>query len=156
MIKEQVREITDKYTKIAMREWNLTNYEEVYDKVWDLLSIKKDFHMLNDIDKFDYIVDNVYKMDNRLTTEEIKTIESVINSILYSHMMDDDIEFLEINDIKVIGSRRYGVPSTESDLDIRIEYFDDIKEYEVFNMLNDLDLEYNGWKVDFFPVKVNY
>lgn len=94
------------------------------------------------------------KLDNRLTTEEIKTIESVINSILYSHMMDDDIEFLEINDIKVIGSRRYGVPSIESDLDIRIEYFDDIKEYEVFNMLNDLDLEYNGWKVDFFPVKI--
>lgn len=90
-----------------------------------------------------------------MNLKEKEIIESTINSILYAHMMDGDIEFLEINDIQVFGSRLNSNNRQDSDLDIRIEYFDDIKECDVFNMLNDLELEYNGIKIDFFPVKVS-
>ena len=89
-----------------------------------------------------------------MTNEEKVIIEDTIQSILYSYMMDDEIECLEINKIEVFGSRLHGTHRADSDLDIKIEYFDDIKECYVFNMLNDLELEYNGWKIDFFPVKI--
>ena len=91
-----------------------------------------------------------------MNLKEKQIIESTIHSILYSHMMNEEIEFLDINTLEVFGSRLTGTHRKDSDLDIRIEYFDDIKESDVFNMLNGLELEYDGIKVDFFPVKVNY
>ncbi|MFR5470773.1 hypothetical protein FTB24_19380 (plasmid) [Clostridioides difficile] len=55
--------------------------------------------------------------------------------------------------LKVIGSRKTNNYREDSDLDILIEYKCNLKEYIVFNMLNELELEYNGLIIDFFPIK---
>ena len=89
-----------------------------------------------------------------MTIETKKQIENTVWDMLKTAMFEDEISYIEIKSLEVFGSRLTGTHREDSDLDIKIEYFDDIKECYVFNMLNDLELEYNGWKIDFFPVKI--
>lgn len=83
--------------------------------------------------------------------KEIEIIKN-IESILINEMAIGVIEKLAIIKLEVIGSRKNGRYRKDSDLDILIEYKDDVKEYIVFNMLNGLELEYDGINIDFIPV----
>ena len=89
-----------------------------------------------------------------MTIETKKQIENTVWDMLKTAMFGDEIQYIGITSLEVFGSKLTGTHRADSDLDIKIEYFDDIKECYVFNMLNDLELEYNGWKIDFFPVKI--
>lgn len=90
-----------------------------------------------------------------MTIETKKQIENTVWDMLKTAMFEDEISYIEIKSLEVFGSRLTGTHREDSDLDIKIKYInDEIKEYEVFNMLNDLELEYEGWKLDFFPIQV--
>lgn len=82
-----------------------------------------------------------------------KQIIDDIHSILKNEIINETIEDLKIVNLKVIGSRKTNNYREDSDLDILIEYKCNLKEYIVFNMLNELELEYNGLIIDFFPIK---
>ena len=82
-----------------------------------------------------------------------KQIIDDIHSILKNEIINETIKDLEIVNLKVIGSRKTNNYREDSDLDILIEYKYNLKEYIVFNMLNELEFEYNGLIIDFFPIK---
>ena len=90
----------------------------------------------------------------KMTIETKKQIENTVYDMLKTAMFDDEIPYLEIKSLEVFGSRLEGTHREDSDLDIKIEYTDNIKESEVFNMLNTLGFNYNGLVLDFFPVQV--
>ena len=90
-----------------------------------------------------------------MSQEEKEEIINCISQQLKCAMMDDEIEEIGIQKIDVIGSRVIGKHRENSDLDILVEYTEDIKEDYVFNMLNGLDMEYDDVVVDFFPKKVS-
>lgn len=90
-----------------------------------------------------------------MNQKEKEEIINCINQELKCALMDDAIEEIGIQKIDVIGSRAIGKHRENSDLDILVEYTEDIKEDYVFNMLNGLDIEYDGVVVDFFPKKIS-
>lgn len=96
---------------------------------------------------------NLFEILNRnpMTQKENDNISETIRKILKNEIDMEQIEDIVIEKIKVIGSRQSGRYRNSSDLDILIEYKENIKEYQVFNMLNELKLEYDEFKVDFFP-----
>ena len=122
----------------------LDQHEEFAKLMSKLLSIKEDKKVL----------DNLYNIliTPGMEEKEEKVIIEHIKQILDIYYCLDDIEKLDIEKIEVIGSRKNGRYRKDSDLDILIEYKDDIKEYVVFNMLNGLEIEYEGMSIDFVPV----
>ena len=78
-----------------------------------------------------------------------------IKCILSNEIIVGSIEDIGIVRLDIIGSRVSDKYTYNSDLDILVEYSNDIKECNVFNMLNSLDLEYDGVKIDFFPNKIS-
>ena len=78
-----------------------------------------------------------------------------IKCILSNEVIVGTIEDIGIVRLDIIGSRVSDKYTYNSDLDILVEYSNDIKECDVFNMLNSIDLEYDGVKVDFFPNKIS-
>ncbi len=89
-----------------------------------------------------------------LTNEEVRDIKEYITEVLSDTIDSYMIEDIGIKKIDIIGSRMNGTPRKDSDLDILVEYTAAIKESYVFNMLNSLELKYNGLTVDFFPVQL--
>ena len=78
-----------------------------------------------------------------------------IKCILSNEVIVGTIEDIGIVRLDIIGSRVTDKYTYNSDLDILVDYSNDIKECDVFNMLNSLDLEYDGIKIDFFPNKIS-
>jgi len=78
-----------------------------------------------------------------------------IKCILSNEVVLGTIEDIGIVKLDIIGSRVSDKYTYNSDLDILVDYSNDIKECDVFNMLNSLDLEYDGVKIDFFPNKIS-
>lgn len=82
--------------------------------------------------------------------------EQIINDIhhiLKNEIVNETIEDIKIVNLKIIGSRKTTNYREDSDLDILVEYKCNLKEYIVFNMLNELGLEYDNLVLDFFPIK---
>lgn len=109
-----------------------------------LLDLKEDEKILNVL--YTILTRNGMRAD--VEQEIIKEVKNLVNDIE---------EELDIVKLEIIGSRKTGRYREGSDLDILIEYNNDIKEYVVFNMLNTLSLQYNEFYLDFVPIcKYNY
>ena len=76
-----------------------------------------------------------------MTQKENDDISETIRKILKNEIDMEQLEDIIIEKIEVIGSRQSGRYRNNSDLDILIEYKGDIKEYKVFNVLNELNVE---------------
>ena len=83
--------------------------------------------------------------------QEIKDISKrYIQNLLEDKGIDANIE-----DIEIHGSRNRGTATAESDLDIVVQYNGDIREDDLFNILNENPLEIDGIKVDINPIQEN-
>ena len=88
--------------------------------------------------------------------------EIEIQNVVLSHIKNlkedfclEDLDF-SIQSIQLFGSRIYGKPKKNSDLDIKIKYTGTAREDDLFNALNDREnrLNIENIKVDFYPEKI--
>lgn len=142
---EDIEKESIKNIVLRVLEWNQSLIENIAldEPEKKLLKLKE-----NEI-----VLYNLFEILNRnpMTQKENDNISETIRKILKNEIDMEQIEDIVIEKIKVIGSRQSGRYRNSSDLDILIEYKENIKEYQVFNMLNELKLEYDEFKVDFFP-----
>ena len=75
-------------------------------------------------------------MDNVTTDDIIDYVSSVINEII----SDNDLN-IEVIDYYVHGSRVFGNPRPDSDIDVVMYYKGDMREDSVFNILHDEEYE---------------
>ncbi len=74
-----------------------------------------------------------------------------IKQIVKSYVLDKiDIDII---DIQIYGSRTKEAAREDSDLDILLEYKGNIREDDLFNILNDDSLYIDDIKVDINPIK---
>ncbi|MGL5714280.1 MAG: nucleotidyltransferase domain-containing protein [Paraclostridium sp.] len=143
-----------------VQEWNSELIEDTnkeINKLYETLDEHEEFaklmsYLLNlteDSKSIDGLVEILTRepMTKSSENEIVETIKSILN---YS-MVIGSIEEIDINNIEVMGSRKIGRHRENSDLDIMIEYKNNIKEYIVLNMLNELEIKYDSLNVDFFP-----
>lgn len=64
---------------------------------------------------------------------------------------ENDLQ-IEIDDIEIIGSYTRGENTSESDLDVLVQYSGDISDDSLFNILAEEHLELNGIKIDINPI----
>lgn len=77
--------------------------------------------------------------------------KEVIDYVRYK-LEENDIYDIEILGAKVYGSRESGNNRDDSDLDVLVEFKGNIREDDMFNMLNVGNFEINGIKVDINPI----
>jgi predicted nucleotidyltransferase len=81
-----------------------------------------------------------------------------IEAIAYQYIMEKEIDDLNIVSVTMFGSRANGTNREDSDLDIKVCYTGNIKEDNLFNILNTFDdekLYIDGIEVDFFPERMD-
>ncbi|MDE6481025.1 MAG: hypothetical protein K2L45_12240 [Muribaculaceae bacterium] len=83
------------------------------------------------------------------THQEVKDIVRREVEQIFS---DADID-AEIVGMEIHGSRNRGDARPDSDLDIVLEYKGDMKEYAMFNAINDTPIEIEGIQVDVNPIR---
>ncbi|MDE5828216.1 MAG: nucleotidyltransferase domain-containing protein, partial [Duncaniella sp.] len=83
------------------------------------------------------------------THQEVKDI---IRREVEQIFSDTDID-AEIVGMEIHGSRSRGDARPDSDLDIVLEYKGDMKEYAMFNAINDTPIEIEGIQVDVNPIR---
>jgi len=64
---------------------------------------------------------------------------------------ENDLQ-IEIDDIEIIGSYTRGENTSESDLDVLVQYSGDISDDSLFNILAEEDLSLDGVKIDINPI----
>lgn len=155
IIKESLKDIVNR-----VLEWNESLKEDIQSDMNSLhltldenIELKKLEKKLLSLEEDEKVLSNLFEILNRkpMTEKENNDISETVKKILKNEIDMEQIENIIIEKIKVIGSRQSGRYRENSDLDILVEYKEDIKEYKVFNMLNGLELEYDGLKVDFIP-----
>lgn len=79
-------------------------------------------------------------------------VRDIVSREVEQILSDADID-AEIVGIEIHGSRGRGDASPESDLDIVLEYRGDVKEYAMFNAINEAPIEIEGIQVDVNPIR---
>lgn len=79
-------------------------------------------------------------------------ITDIVRRDIESKLADSGIDGVEIVGMDLNGSRMRGDAGENSDLDVVVEYSGDIKEDNLFNILNEEPLEIEGIKVDINPI----
>lgn len=77
----------------------------------------------------------------------ISSIKTDIENIIKENNLD-----IEIEDIELIGSYTRGENTTESDLDVLLQYSGDISDDSLFNIISEYNLELDGIKIDINPI----
>lgn len=96
------------------------------------IKAEKEYNLNGEIFKESDLI-NIVKEDLRVIIEE------------------NDLQ-IEIDDIEIIGSYTRGENTSESDLDILVQYSGDISDDSLFNILAEEDLSLNGVKIDINPI----
>lgn len=79
-------------------------------------------------------------------------VRDIVSREVEQILSDADID-AEIVGIEIHGSRGRGDARPDSDLDIVLEYRGDVKEYAMFNAINEAPIEIEGIKVDVNPIR---
>lgn len=95
-----------------------------------------------------------------LSEDERVEVLEYVNAMIHTMQEYEEIpSTLEIVSVSLFGSRITGGCADESDLDVKIEYrnLGDAyhKESYVFNLFAGEELNYNGIKLDFFPILID-
>jgi len=80
-----------------------------------------------------------------------KEVKDIARDYIQGKLSEEGIN-VGINDLEIIGSRNRGDARADSDLDIVVEYSGDMREDDMFNILNEDPLEIEGIKVDINPI----
>jgi len=77
----------------------------------------------------------------------ISSIQTDIENIIKENNLD-----IEIENIELIGSYIRGENTSESDLDVLLQYSGDISDDSLFNIISKYNLELDGVKIDINPI----
>ncbi len=81
-----------------------------------------------------------------------KEVKDIVSREVEQIFSDADID-AEIVGVEIHGSRNRGDARPDSDLDIVLEYKGDMKEYAMFNVINETPIEIEGIQVDVNPIR---
>ena len=79
-------------------------------------------------------------------------IKDIVNRYIQNKLEENDLMDISIEGSEIIGSRNRGNARSDSDLDLVVEYSGDIREDDLFDILNEEPLEIEGIKVDINPI----
>ena len=88
-----------------------------------------------------------------LESYNIEDLKAAFKGDIEQILNDNDISDVDIVDIDLHGSRLRGTAKKDSDLDVVVQYNGDIREDDLFNILNENPLEIEGIKVDINPIQ---
>jgi len=92
--------------------------------------------------------DNIQGLDGYTKSE----IKDIVNRYIQNKLEENDLLDITIDGSEIIGSRNRGNAKSNSDLDLVVEYSGDIREDDLFDILNEDPLEIEGIKVDINPI----
>ena len=92
--------------------------------------------------------ENVQGLEGYSRTE----IKDIVNRYIQNKLEENDLLDIAIDGSEIIGSRNRGNARSDSDLDLVVEYSGDIREDDLFDILNEDPLEIEGIKVDINPI----
>lgn len=103
---------------------------------------------------------NIVETFRKQTDEEFHKIkgcsardfEQAVYDYVYSYM-EEYAPGTEIMEVVLVGSRARGLERDDSDMDFVIEYEGEMKEDEMFNLLNQEGMYLSGIKVDINPIR---
>lgn len=93
-----------------------------------------------------------FKEKTKSYIKNASQIEEELLNDIKAEVEQDDLP-IKIIDGAIYGSRSRGMQKQNSDLDFVVEYTGDMKEYTVFNILHEMNLTYEGLKVDINPIR---
>jgi predicted nucleotidyltransferase len=79
-------------------------------------------------------------------------IKDIAQKYIQEKLQENGLDDINIIDSEIHGSRNRGTANENSDLDIVVEYDGDIREDDLFDMLNEEPLYIDGIKVDINPI----
>lgn len=90
-----------------------------------------------------------YNLNGEIFTESdlINIVKEDLRIIIKENNLD-----VEIEDVELIGSYTRGENTSESDLDILVQYSGDLRDDDFFNIISEEQLELNGVKIDINPI----
>lgn len=92
--------------------------------------------------------ENIQGLEGYSRTE----IKDIVNRYIQNKLEENDLLDITIDGSEIIGSRNRGNARSDSDLDLVVEYSGDIREDDLFDILNEDPLEIEGIKVDINPI----
>ncbi len=117
-----------------------------YKKVPEFL---KPTHTSDIVDEFHSKTISSY---NAIDGYSAENIENMVKEDIEQIFADNDIH-AEIGQVILSGSRSRGLEHNNSDIDIVVEIDSEMREDELFNILNENDLFIGGYKVDINPIR---
>ena len=90
-----------------------------------------------------------------LENYDIEDLKAGFKGDIQQILEDNDIYDVDIIDLDLHGSRLRGTANNNSDLDVVVQYEGDIREDDLFDILNEKPLEIEGIKVDINPIQEN-
>lgn len=88
---------------------------------------------------------------HELAGNNAESIEQMVKSHVQGVLDDYGIDAVVV-DAVLAGSRSRGIENEDSDVDVVVEYYGDIAEDSLFDMINEDYLEVAGYKVDINPI----
>ena len=77
----------------------------------------------------------------------------LVREYIEGKLFDSELEdYVSICYMVLCGSRKYGVPHIDSDLDVLVEYVGNVNEDGLFNLLNEDPLYIDGIRIDINPI----
>lgn len=84
--------------------------------------------------------------------ETYKEVENLASEHIFSRLQEEGLDIF-VADVILTGSRSRGIATENSDLDFVVAYEGDIREDDLFSLLNAGDFAIEGMQVDFNPIR---
>ncbi|MGN0593610.1 MAG: type I restriction-modification enzyme R subunit C-terminal domain-containing protein, partial [Hominimerdicola sp.] len=153
-----------KETRIKKAIYNILNDEKQTEKAFASISdmkynykvelFEQNQEQINEnhiVDKFRAKTNELFHNINGYNPEDV---EYIVKDYVSDILNENDIN-AEMGRVIVSGSRCRGMENENSDIDVVIEMSSDLKEYELFNILNEESLDIDGIPVDINPIKAD-
>lgn len=86
---------------------------------------------------------------------DVEDIKLGLKNDIANILQENGLDNVNIVDLDLHGSRLRGTANNNSDLDVVVQYDGDIREDDLFNLLNEKPIEINGVKIDINPIQEN-
>lgn len=121
------------------------------DLIHEVYSMRKHFSERTEIDAFRK---NTNEKFNRIDGLSASDLEYLVKANIQHVLTDNEIQ-ANVGEVVLCGSRSRGIERKTSDIDFAVEIESGLKEYALFNILNESKLYFGGNEVDVNPIKAD-
>ena len=152
-----IEQETNKYWKELLKDAQSANTTEIWTRrqsrlQWKRQIVQQYLDYKNGVefsDRKDIDERKIQGLENYTISELKEAFKADVETILEENGIDD----VNIIDIDLHGSRLRGTAKNNSDLDVVVQYDGNIREDDLFNILNEDPIEIEGIKIDFNPIQ---